>query len=146
MIQQVLRQILQEKAVLTGWEAPTECLMAWPVALLTREKQGNPSSSLTLVLNFSSLYHRCKKFKARQCQIYPQMKWRKKKRETNPFHKYRKDTKKMVQWLVWQEFHKYTHPIHKGTDKITRERTIMSQQAMYITKNLIFITDVALGY
>lgn len=45
--------------ILTGWVAPMECFTAWPVTLLTRAKQGKPSSSFTRVLSLSSLYQCC---------------------------------------------------------------------------------------
>ena len=40
----------------TGWDWPSECLKASPVALLTSAEAGMPSSSLTLVLKRMSLY------------------------------------------------------------------------------------------
>ena len=48
-----------ELLVLTGWDWPSECLMASPVALLTSANAGYPSSSFTLVLRLMSLYQCC---------------------------------------------------------------------------------------
>lgn len=56
----------------TGWEAPIECFMASPAALLTRAKLGNPSSSFTLVLYFSSLYQCCKQIHTEKITSYSQ--------------------------------------------------------------------------